>query len=328
MPGSFLSPREAIDHLEAWLSGRRAPDASGGAKRIARDCERLGAVVLPPEACPIPLVSSAPWRAPLLFARGDVSLLRSPCHAIVGSRKPSAFAMRAALELGAAAADRGLCVVSGLARGVDGAAHRAALGARGKTVAVLAHGLDVVYPPEHRSLAEAIARDGCLVTSFPPGTAPLKPHFPERNHLIASLASATTVIEAGFRSGSLITAHAAVDAGREVLVVVGPYGDERYAGSHDLLRQGAVPVGSLRDWIEIVFPETRWPSADSQGESQVIKALGGIVSVDSLRRVCPTRVVELLGLVGKGVAEGWMVELLPQTWALVEKVPRGIREGR
>lgn len=303
-----LSPKEARAHFKRW-----APHEA----EIERECERLGARIIAPKQFLLPLADEAPWPRPLLFALGDLSTILTRCHAVVGSRKPSPFALRATLEISAAAAKAGLTVVSGLARGVDGAAHRAALDAGGVTIAVLGHGLDRIYPPEHETLARSIARHGCLVSQFPPGAPPLPGHFPARNYTIASLCAAITVIEAAAKSGSLITAHAAVEANRDVLVVTGPFGDERYDGSHSLLRQGATPVGSVADWRESVALANTAPARDARRDR--VRALGGILTAGLLQGCCPTERVELLGLVGEGLAEGWLVEIGPSTYCLVDK---------
>ncbi len=149
--------------------------------------------------------------------------------AIVGARNASAAAVKLAREFGGALAEAGFAVVSGLARGIDGAAHRGAL-ANGATIGVIASGIDVAYPPEHADLQEEVASKGLLLTEQPPGTEPLARHFPARNRIIAGLAAGTLVVEAAPKSGSLITARLAGEAGREVMAIPGSPLDSRSAG--------------------------------------------------------------------------------------------------
>jgi DNA processing protein len=185
---------------------------------------------------------------PILFLKGDASLLGRPMIAIVGARNASsngrAFASDIAAELGAA----GQVVVSGLARGIDGAAHRGSL-ATG-TVAVVAGGCDVVYPPEHRELQDEIAEKGLIVSEQPIGTVPTARHFPARNRLISGLSAGVLVVEAALRSGSLITARLALEQGRDVFAVPGSPRDPRCGGTNDLLRQGAVLTEKAADIID------------------------------------------------------------------------------
>ncbi len=164
----------------------------------------------------------------------------------MGARRATAYGREVAEYLGRELAAAGVAVVSGMARGVDAAAHRGALAGGGRTVAVWGAGPDRVYPPEHAELAEEIAAPGCLLTEYPPGAPPLAHHFPERNRLIAGLAEAVVVVEADERSGALITARLALDEGREVLAVPGSVFSRLSAGPNGLLRAGAAPVLSRR----------------------------------------------------------------------------------
>ncbi|MFM5886607.1 MAG: DNA-processing protein DprA [Novosphingobium sp.] len=192
-------------------------------------------------------LDSAP---PILTFRGDAALAARPCVAIVGARNASAAAVKLARQLAGDLADAGLVVVSGLARGIDGAAHRAALS--GGTIGVIASGIDVAYPPEHADLQEAVASQGLLLAEQPPGTEPLARHFPSRNRIIAGLAAGTVVVEAAPKSGSLITARLAGEAGREVMAVPGSPLEPRSQGCNQLIRDGAVLVQSAADVIELV----------------------------------------------------------------------------
>ena len=185
-----------------------------------------------------------------LWIRGDVDALRAPSVAIVGSRAASPYALEVARRLGADLARRNVTVVSGMARGVDSAAHRGALEGGGVTIAVFGCGVDVIYPREHRGLAERILERGTLVSEFPVGTPPRKEHFPQRNRIISGLSLAVVIVEAAEGSGSLITAEFALDQGRTVLAVPGNVLGGRNYGAHALLRDGAKLVECADDILE------------------------------------------------------------------------------
>lgn len=185
-----------------------------------------------------------------LWIRGDVDALRAPSVAIVGSRAASPYALEVARRLGADLARRNVAVVSGMARGVDSAAHRGALEGGGVTIAVFGCGVDVIYPPEHRGLAERILERGALVSEFPIGTPPRREHFPQRNRIISGLSLAVVIVEAAEGSGSLITAEFALDQGRTVLAVPGNVLGGRNYGAHALLRDGAKLVECADDILE------------------------------------------------------------------------------
>src|SRR5581483_4699983 len=179
---------------------------------------------------------------PVLFLRGDLVPADEWAVAIVGTRRATSYGRQVAEQLGGALAQAGVTVVSGLARGIDGCAHRAALAAGGRTIAVLGHGLDTVYPPEHARLAEEIAASGALVSEFPLGTRPDAPNFPRRNRILAGLARATVVVEAGLNSGALITADCALEQGREVFAVPGSILSPSSKGTNALIKDGARPL--------------------------------------------------------------------------------------
>jgi DNA processing protein len=185
-----------------------------------------------------------------LWVRGVASVLESPAVAVVGSRQATASGLAMARQLGHEIAAAGLTVVSGLARGIDAAAHQGALDAGGATMAVLGSGIDVIYPREHAAMADAIEARGALVTEHAPGTPPLPPHFPLRNRIISGLSLAVVVVEASERSGSLITARLALDQGRDVLAVPGPVMPGRHRGCHALIKDGARVVETVRDVLE------------------------------------------------------------------------------
>jgi DNA processing protein len=180
--------------------------------------------------------------------------LDAPLVAIVGSRGATPYALQVGRRLAAELADRGIVVVSGLARGVDSAAHRSALRHDGRTVAVLGSGVDVVYPPEHADLAADIARHGLITSEYPPGTPPLPFHFPLRNRIISGLSRAVVVIEASEKSGSLITASCALQQGREVMAVPGNVLSGRNRGGHALIRDGAKIVECADDIVSELGP--------------------------------------------------------------------------
>lgn len=197
-----------------------------------------------------PLLREVEGAPPVIVVRGDTAMLRRPCVAIVGARNASAIACRFARQLAADLAARDVTVVSGLARGVDTAAHIGALG--GSTVGVIASGIDIAFPPENAALQEKIATDQLLIAEQPPGSEPLARHFPSRNRIIAGLAHGTVVIEAAPRSGSLITARRAGDYGREVMAVPGSPLDPRAQGCNLLIREGATLIQTVDDVIEAV----------------------------------------------------------------------------
>ena len=186
----------------------------------------------------------------VLHFRGDVSLLARASIAMVGSRRASPYAINAAHHLSGKLAAAGIAVVSGLARGVDGASHIAALDAGGKTIAVLGTGIDVVYPRSHARLYKRIENDGVIVTEFAPETPPKRAHFPIRNRVISGLAYGTVVVEATSRSGSLITARMAAEQGRDVFAVPGSIFSAGSEGTHRLIQYGAKLVHDVNDILE------------------------------------------------------------------------------
>jgi DNA processing protein len=196
---------------------------------------------------------------PVLWFRGDVGALAQPTVAIVGSRAATPYAIDVAERLSEALAQKGIAVASGLARGVDSAAHRACLRAGGATVAVLGCGLDRVYPREHERLAHEIAGKGLLLGELGPGAEPLAEHFPLRNRIISGISLGVVVVEASEKSGSLITARCALEQGRDVMAVPGNVLSGRNRGSHGLLKDGAKVVESADD----ILDGLGWPAAPS-----------------------------------------------------------------
>ena len=189
-----------------------------------------------------------------LFVEGSVELLSAPQLAIVGSRNPTVDGRETAEAFARALSQCGLTITSGLALGIDGAAHRGALAGNGGTIAVLGCGPDVAYPPSHAELAREIVRSGALVSELPPGTPPRRDHFPRRNRLISGLALGTLVVEASDRSGSLITARLATEQGREVFAIPGSIHNPLAHGCHRLIREGAKLVEKAQDILEELGP--------------------------------------------------------------------------
>src|ERR1700674_4344392 len=193
---------------------------------------------------------------PFLFVRGPAHLTDSNCIAVVGARAASDIGRRLSQRLGLELAAKGFTVVSGLARGIDGEAHQGALDAHGKTLAVLGCGVDVIYPSEHRQLAEAIvAGGGALVSELPIGTQPLAENFPTRNRILSGLCLGVVIVEAAEKSGSLITARMALEQNRQVFAVPGSPLSGKTRGSNRLLREGAVLVECVEDVIEDLAPQ-------------------------------------------------------------------------
>lgn len=189
----------------------------------------------------------------VLYYRGNIELLNEPLSvAVVGTRKASAYGISVADKICTELAQRGIVIISGLARGVDAAAHKAALKVDGKTIAVLGDSLDKIYPPEHKSLAEEIIRkNGLVISEYPDGAQTYKSNFVARNRIIAGLSRASIIIEAPLDSGALITADFALDYNREVFSVPGPINSPNSAGSNNLIKQGARPLLSAEDVLEV-----------------------------------------------------------------------------
>lgn len=230
---------------------------------------------------------------PLLWALGDVDLLQKPLFALVGARNASSLGTRMAKKLAADLGDAGFVIVSGLARGVDTAAHFAALPTG--TVAVQAGGVDVIYPIENSALAQDIAKTGLRLSEMPLGVQPQARHFPARNRIISGLARATVVVEAAAKSGSLITARNALDQSREVLAVPGHPFDARTAGCNTLIRDGAVLIRSAEDVIEaighIVQQPIPVPPPETPHATRTLREVAGIHD-QILQRLGPSPVAE------------------------------------
>jgi DNA processing protein len=261
-PVSYAQLLRRFGNAEAALAALPDLAGRGGAAyrpapedRVAKEVaavKRAGARYLfhdsPEYPAMLAQVESAP---PILMARGRGEVAHLPAVAVVGARNASAGAVKLAREFAAGLAEAGFAVVSGLARGIDGAAHKGALSG-GATVGVIASGIDIAYPPEHAELQEEVAQRGLLLAEQPPGTEPLARHFPSRNRIIAGMAAGALVVEAAPKSGSLITARLAGEFGREVMAVPGSPLDARAHGCNQLIREGAVLVQSVEDVVELL----------------------------------------------------------------------------
>ena len=249
--GSAANALDALPEL-AKRGGRKRPiricnKAQAERELSALQTRGITALALGTAGYP-PALAAIDDAPPLLFARGHPALLERPTVAVVGARNASANGRKIARELGAELSRSGYLVVSGMARGIDGAAHDGAL--TGGTAAVLAGGVDVVFPPEHESLYEQIGNQGVVLAENPLGTVPQGRHFPRRNRIISGLAQGVVVVEAAIQSGSLITAQLGGEQGRDVMAVPGNPKDGRAAGCNKLLKQGAVLVEKTEDVVQ------------------------------------------------------------------------------
>ncbi len=276
-----------------------------------------------------PLLLEAPAAPPVLFVRGDPECLAQPQLAIVGSRNPTAGGRDTARAFAEHLARCGLVITSGLALGIDAACHEGALTASGETIAVCGHGLDSVYPAQHRTLADRIAERGALVSEFAPGTPARRPHFPQRNRLIATLSLGTLVVEAARESGSLITARFAGDAGREVFAIPGSIHNPLARGCHALLRQGAKLVEDADDILselplfhskQTLSMPLRAPHTGSSQVSALDKAQKILLDALAFEPATVDKLIERTGLPSESVAA---MLLILELGGLVQPHPGG-----
>ncbi|MGH9469673.1 MAG: DNA-processing protein DprA [Terriglobia bacterium] len=282
----------SLTELEACgLSSRVARDICSQkglaeAEKELESAQRSGVQVITSSSASYPPLLVQIADPPLaLYVKGDVSALSRPAVAIVGSRRPSAYGSSVAHRLAADLAQRQLAIVSGLARGIDSAAHRGALEVKGATVAVLGSGIDVIYPRENKGLAEQCSANGALVSEFPLGTSPAPENFPIRNRIISGLSLGTLIAEAAEYSGSLITARLALEQNREVFAVPGNITSPQSFGPNMLIKQGAKLVDDWMDVIEELPAEARMqlqafaaasePSAEEAGTARPSPGLDG-----------------------------------------------------
>ncbi len=303
----YGSSKAVLDRIK-----RRAEDVPDHARLAAavpaaerrHQLSSQGIQVLLKESFPGQL-AELPDSPDVLFARGE--LPSQPGVAVVGSRKASAYGLRLAEQFGAAIAVAGWPVVSGLAKGIDGAAHRGAVESGGVTIAVLGNGIDRWYPAAHRSLGNSILNGGgAVVSEYPPGTPPSGWRFPPRNRIISGLSAVTVVVEAASRGGALITARAAIDHGREVLAVPGDVDRTTSEGCNLLIRDGAIPVLGPDDLVEaaslILGPPAKSAGAGGGEMERVIGPLGR--SVDWIVEQTDRSASDILAELARLEAEG------------------------
>ena len=305
--------------LAAGLRGFAAGDAMEQQRAAAeRSAARL--VTLEDDEYP-PALKQITLPPPFLFVRGTIARDDALAIAIVGSRRPTGYGLRMAERLAGDLAARGVTIVSGLARGVDTGAHRGALGAGGRTLAVLGSGVDIVYPPENRGLAREVMAAGAVVSQFPMGTPPLPQHFPIRNRVIAGLTLGTVVVEAAERSGALITARLAGEIGREVYAVPGNVSSPVSQGTNQLIQDGARLV---RDWEDVVAElAPMWraavrPVAVPEDAAAAADAGGAVLPLLGEEPVAIDHVIERTGLPAGEVAAS-LTEL--ELRGLVRRLP-------
>jgi DNA processing protein len=283
-PSAFLG---TAGFSSAAISAIKGATVEAG-ERVLRAAEKMGIVpILPGDPAYPPMLVTIPDPPRLLFAFGDIALAARQAVAVVGSRRHTDYGVHACRTVVDAAVAARAVVVSGMARGIDAHAHTRALDDGGDTIGVLGNGIGHIYPAANRSLYERVARDGLLLTEMPPGERPRIYTFPHRNRLIAGLATVTVVVEGARTSGSLITATAALDAGREVLAVPGPITAETSEGTNGLIRDGSAPFLTGDDlWsrlpgatdltalaVRAEPPERRVPDGLSEVERRIAQVL-------------------------------------------------------
>lgn len=254
---------------EKGLGGLENPEPRRAAESELRRAKQLGLTVICPDDGEYPeWLRHIPNPPVILYIKGDPEVLAEPGISIVGSRAASSYGLQMAETLAGQLASQGITVISGLAQGIDSAAHRGALKGGGRTVGVLGCGLDLVYPPENRALFDTIPNQGALVSEYPLGTRPDGFRFPARNRIISGLSRGVVVVEATLKSGSLITANLALEQGREVFAVPGRADSLKSAGCHHLLQQGAKLVVSAADILgEFGAIRPRPPATDVASQS-------------------------------------------------------------
>ena len=306
----FGSAAEALTALPDLAGRGGKPYRAAPAERIDAEIaavKRAGARYLFHDLPDYPrLLGEAEGAPPILVVRGDCALANAPSVAIVCARNASAAAVKLARDFAGGLAEAGYAVVSGLARGIDGAAHKGAL-AHGATIGVIASGIDIAYPHEHAELQEQVASEGLLVAEQPPGTEPLARHFPSRNRIIAGMAGGTLVVEAAPKSGSLITARLAGEAGREVMAIPGSPLDARAQGCNQLIRDGAVLVQSVDDVVELLAgfdgtPRSRFREAAPPAWLPDDELADEPAEIDALLTLAPVAVDELVRQSGESPA--------------------------
>ena len=252
---------ETVAAILAWQQQDEANASVNSVRQALLDCERHGIEIVSWQQPDYPEALRHIHDAPLvLFARGDVRLLSYEQIGIIGSRNATPAGLDHARRFAAELSNRNLLVTSGLALGVDGAAHAGALDAGHATIAVIGCGLDRIYPNQHRRLGERVIEEGLMVSEYPPGTPARAAHFPQRNRIISGLSRGILVVEAGLKSGSLITARMALEQGREVFAIPGSIHSPVARGCHHLIKQGARLVDTVDDILEELGASWSLPS--------------------------------------------------------------------
>ncbi len=317
-----LAQREEISALQN--QGQQHPIF----QQVKRDVENLlrhNVQVISQQSRHYPVALKETHRAPLLlYVKGDPALLGAPQIAVVGARKASVMARDMAFEWSAELVQNNLVITSGLALGIDGAAHAGALKAGGKTIAVLAHGLDQIYPQQHRALSEAIIGNGALVSEFPLFTAPKRDHFPRRNRIISGMSSGVLVVEAALKSGSLITAKYALEQNRDVFAVPGSINNMMVKGCHQLIKDGAYLVESAED----IMSAMNWQVSKQQRLFETPRTNGLSKSEENVLQHIPFDVIhldELVRVTGKAIAELSSVIMLLAMSGYIEDIAGNLR---
>ncbi|MBQ3060590.1 MAG: DNA-processing protein DprA [Desulfovibrio sp.] len=287
---AYTALQERKRWAEAGLNSRQSAEMGTGSWRVTARYEweaarRLDARILLWRDSAYPdLLRTLPDAPVLLYCLGDMSLLRTPAVAVIGSRRPTAHGCTVASHMASTLASCGISVISGMAQGIDGVVHEAALDRVGRSIGVLGTGIDIIYPKAHHELFGRMRQHGLLLSEFAPGAAPLARHFPVRNRIISGLALGIVVVEAASRSGSLITARLALEQGREVYAVPGPALDAHCLGSQELVRQGARPVFSADDVLQDMAAILR---AHGCGRSEAPGAVKDLPEKDRPVAICP-----------------------------------------
>jgi len=242
----------AIPGIGQHVADRILSSNTSAAETVIEQCDQHDIEIITPGHEHFGDLLRETYTPPLLMFRRGVSEVELNCVAVVGTRRCSPYGRRIAREISNKLADHGYTIVSGLAYGIDAAAHEGALESGGHTIAVLGSGLLQIYPRQHRDLAERISKQGALLSEFAPSVGPNKTHFPQRNRIISGLSSATIVVQAAERSGALITANLALEQGRDVFAIPGPVNDYRSRGCHQLIRDGAYLAESAEDILTVL----------------------------------------------------------------------------
>jgi len=254
-PAEIFRAVRSIRVQEGPIHSLKIFDGWDSCETDLKSCEKMGIqiVSLDDSRYP-PLLKEIAARPVVLMAKGDLGILNGPCVSIVGARKATSHGREVAFELAKGLAKNGIIVVSGMAYGIDAAAHMGAL-EEGRTIAVWGSGVDRCYPSIFHDLSQRICKSGCIVSEFPLGTHPFPVHFPQRNRIISGLSLGTVIVEAAQKSGSLITAGFALEQGREIFAVPGQARTTMSQGTHELLRNGATFVENAEDVLAIITPQ-------------------------------------------------------------------------